>query len=200
MVSRLKMIDNHEALFLLQNCFSVPKLTYFLRTAPCFLDENILITYDKIIHQSLIDILNIQILDAALNQATLPISKGGLGLRPAMEVALSGFLSSMCATEKLTGDLLPFQNNQPNLHFDLAIQKWKDLSGLESLPENKVCQSEWDKGLYEHRFEIILQNTQEDPERARILSVSSECSSDWINAVPIPSLGLHLDPMTLKIS
>ena len=37
-------------------------------------------------------------------------------------------------------------------------------------------------------------------EKARILAVSSEYSSAWLNAVPIPSLGLHLDPMTLKIA
>ena len=36
MVERITQIDAHEALFLLRNCFSIPKLTYFLRTAPCF--------------------------------------------------------------------------------------------------------------------------------------------------------------------
>ena len=74
------------------------------------------------------------------------------------------------------------------------------LSGLESLPQNKVFQSEWDKDLYEQKYEILLNNTFEDSEKARILSVSSDCASDWLYAVPIPSLGLYLDPMTLKIA
>ena len=30
MPSRLTQIDNHQALFLLRNCFGMPKLTYFL--------------------------------------------------------------------------------------------------------------------------------------------------------------------------
>ena len=106
MVSRLKQIDNHEALYLLRNCFSIPKLNYLVQTAPCFLEAEELHKYDNLIRGSLVDILNIQLSDLAWNQASLPISKGGLGLRPAMNVSLSGYLSSVSATEKLVKDLL----------------------------------------------------------------------------------------------
>ena len=37
-------------------------------------------------------------------------------------------------------------------------------------------------------------------EKARLLAVSSKNAADWLKAIPIPSLGLKLDPMTLKIS
>jgi len=47
MIERLTEIDAHEALFLLKNCFAIPKLTYFLRTAPCFMKKNILNNYDN---------------------------------------------------------------------------------------------------------------------------------------------------------
>ena len=33
---RLKRLTAHDALLLLRNCFSLPKLIYTLRTAPCF--------------------------------------------------------------------------------------------------------------------------------------------------------------------
>ena len=140
----------------------MPKLTYFLRTSPTFLEESLLNRYDEIIHKSLIDILNVQIPESNLNQATLPVSKGGLGLRPALEVALSGFLSSINATEKLTNALLQTQNVQTKVHYESAIQKWKELSGLVTLPQNKIFQSEWDKGLYEQRYVNLLQNTHND--------------------------------------
>ena len=52
MVTRLNKIDPHQALFLLRNCFSMPKLTYFLRTAPCFLEQGILKNYDEIMRMS----------------------------------------------------------------------------------------------------------------------------------------------------
>ena len=34
--SCLLLIDSHPALFLLCNCFSIPKLLYILRSAPCY--------------------------------------------------------------------------------------------------------------------------------------------------------------------
>ena len=40
MIERLIEIDAHEALFLLRHCFSIPKLTYLLRNAPCFLNTS----------------------------------------------------------------------------------------------------------------------------------------------------------------
>ena len=77
----------------------MPKLNYFMRTAPCFKESGILEEYDNIIRESLTDILNIQLTDSSWNQASLPIARGGLGLRPALEVALAGFLSSFCASD-----------------------------------------------------------------------------------------------------
>ena len=35
MSSRLLLIDFHPAVFLLRNCFSIPKLLYILRSSPC---------------------------------------------------------------------------------------------------------------------------------------------------------------------
>ena len=105
MTSRLKLIDNHEALFLLQHCFAIPKLTYFLITSPCFMDEIVLEKFDITIKESLVDILNISLSVYAYKQLTLPIAKGGLGLHLTTEVALSGYLSSVCAT-KSTARLL----------------------------------------------------------------------------------------------
>ena len=75
----------------------MPKLTYFLRSSPCFLKPNILERYDTIIKNALVKILNIQLPEDAWSQATLPVAKGGLGLRPATEIALAGYLSSVHA-------------------------------------------------------------------------------------------------------
>ena len=36
MRERLVFIDPHDALFLLRGCYAIPKLTYFLRSAPTF--------------------------------------------------------------------------------------------------------------------------------------------------------------------
>ena len=116
MTSTLREIDNHEALFLLRHCFTIPKLTYFLRTSPCFMAINILENFDETIKDSLVDILNISLSESAYRQLTLPIVKGGLGLRLTTEIALSGYLSSVCATKSTARLNICCNQWTPNAH------------------------------------------------------------------------------------
>ena len=53
---------------------------------------------------------------------------------------------------------------------------------------------------FDLRFEKLFHQAQSEVDRARHLAVSSESASDWVHALPIPSLGLHLDPTALKIA
>ena len=201
MVSRLKQIDNHDALFLLRHCFGMPKLTYFLRSAPCFLSSRVLEDFDKVIKESLVDILNIHLSDLAYSQLTLPIAKGGLGLRLASEIAISGYLSSVSATNSAVDLILPpnmldFKND----FWESAFGKWKIMTSQNSEPSNPSFQSSWDKEIYDYNYQNLLLSAPTKEDRARILAVSSVNSSDWLHAIPIPSLGLKLDPMTIKVS
>ena len=54
--------------------------------------------------------------------------------------------------------------------------------------------------MYEFRYQELLHTSTDKEEKARVLAVSSQGASDWLHAFPITSLGLKLDPMTLKIS
>ena len=201
MAGRLAKIDRHLALYLLKNCFAMPKLIYFLRSSPCFLKPEILKRYDTIIKDALVKIMNVQLPDEAWSQATHPVAKSGLGLRTATEVALSGYLSSVNATTGIVQSLLPSNvRGQQNPYYDSAFLEWKQRSGSVPLPQNPIFQSEWDKPLYEVRFIQLLQSVRSEAERARLLAVSAESASDWLHAIPIPSLGLHLDPMSLHIA
>ena len=113
-----------------------------MRTAPCFEEDMINENYDTIICESLIDILNIRLLESAWSQATLLIAKGGLGLRPFLEVALAGFLSNFSASEKLIRELQPQSSLPISLQLDklyeFAVVKWKDHSKLTRLPLNRI--------------------------------------------------------------
>ena len=71
---------------------------------------------------------------------------------------------------------------------------------MSGQPKNPLYQSEWDKCLYEVSYQNLINQTSTEAEKARLLAVSSPNSSDWLHAVPIPSLGLNLDPMSLKIA
>ena len=63
--------------------------------------------YDTIIKDALVKILNIQLPEKAWSQATLPVAKSRLGLRPATEVALAGYLSSAHSSSGIVQSLLP---------------------------------------------------------------------------------------------
>ena len=45
--------------------------------------------------------------------------------------------------------------------------------------------------MYEHRCETLLQNSQDDSETARILSVSSPSASDWLHMSRDSQVGLE---------
>src|SRR5664279_804557 len=102
----LTSLNALEALFLLKNCFSIPKLLYSLRCAACY-RSTILLEYDDVIRQTLKVILNVDLSDVIWKQATLPMSSGGLGVRLAMDLALPAFLSSVNGASELTLKLLP---------------------------------------------------------------------------------------------
>ena len=205
MAGRLKQIDSHSTLFLLKNCFSMPKLLYFLRSSPCFLRTDILQRYDSIIKNTLANILCIKLDDPALDQAgpdqaTLPVSSGGLGLPPAKEVALSGYLSSVEGSSKIIQVLLPENlRHNSNPYYESALIEWKRNARTDVTPDIKVFQSKWDRPMYVNRFLQLFQSSPE-AEKARLISISAESSSIWLDAIPIPSLGLHLNPMSLKIA
>ena len=142
MISRLKEIDNHEALFLLRHCFAIPKVTYYLRSAPCFLVPSILEDFDQVLKTGVIEILNVSLSEMAYNQVTLPISKGGLGLRSAKEIAISGYLSSVCATISAVNLLQPENSSYvEDCYWLMAFQQWKNLSAKTEEPLKPIYQS-----------------------------------------------------------
>jgi len=68
---KLKLLDAHSGIFLLKNCFSLPRLLYVLRTSPTFNFQNHLNTFDLTIRNILADICNVSITDEEWKQASL---------------------------------------------------------------------------------------------------------------------------------
>ena len=66
---------------------------------------------------------------------------------------------------------------------------------------NQKCQKEWDTRICQATFDRLLEEASNSPhDTARLKAVSSRNASDWLNCLPIPSLGLKLNPTELKIS
>jgi hypothetical protein len=84
---RVSLFNAHDALFLLRNCFSIPKPIHTLRSAPCYTSQ-LLVEYDSVIRSTLESIMNVSLSDDAWEQATLPVANGGIGVRRATDLAL----------------------------------------------------------------------------------------------------------------
>ena len=118
-----------------------------LRTTPCFMKTQILEKFDLKVKESLISILNISLPQRSYLQATLPIAQGGLGIRSALDIALAGFLSSVCATVQTVQSLIPpnlTYTYDTNEYWNSAFSIWSQSFG-SSMPELKIYQSSWDK-------------------------------------------------------
>ena len=97
MGDRLQHVSAHDALLLLRNSFAIPQLLYLLRTSPSFLSPSLKV-YDDVLRSIVGTIANTRLDDNAWNQASLPV-KGGLGIRSAVQLAPSAFLSSAASVD-----------------------------------------------------------------------------------------------------
>ena len=144
MFSRLLLIDFHPAFFLLRNCFSIPKLLYILRFAPCYESPDELGKIDGILRKCAVDICNVHFVDTDWRIATLPIRFGGLGLRSVFDISKVAYLASMHATQGLVKNIF---SNFSESHFDnslaVRVQSWNKRNFV--LPETKFSQLQWDR-------------------------------------------------------
>ena len=62
MGDQLCLLHSHDALLILRHSFSIPKILYILRTAPCFLSPHI-DAYDSLLGSLLSDIINVSLTD-----------------------------------------------------------------------------------------------------------------------------------------
>ena len=204
LASRLTTLNAHDALFLLKNCFSTPKLLYTLRCAACY-TSTILPEYDNVIRNTLKVVLNVDISDAVWKQATLPVSRGGLGVRLATDLALPAFLYSVNGASDLVLQLLPsrFSNSSGTLDqiYVAASLEWQTRCN-SVVPEASRAgvQKAWDVPLVIRKHEEVLLAAQTQAGRARLIAAAAPHSGDFLHAVPCSSIGTRLDDTSLRIA
>jgi len=97
---RLKLLCSHDALTILRFSLSTPKLTHVMRAAPCF-EHPMLVDLDRLLRECLCAIVSVDLTDTQWSQASLPVHKGGLGIRLVSQLAPSAFLASAVGTRSL---------------------------------------------------------------------------------------------------
>ena len=162
MGSRLEWISAHHALYLLRNCFSLPKLLYILRTSPCF-DHPLVQPFNDLQIQLLQKLLNIKLDDQAASQATLPVRFEGLGVISVVKVAPSAYISSKLSCECLKASLVcippppalaPMSIPPPTIDSDLnrVISLWKSSTASED-QLTSMHQRDWTSPVF-HKVQI----------------------------------------------
>ena len=199
---RLPHFQKHDSLLLLRHSFAIPKILYVLRVSPCFRSPE-LGTFDNLLRRTTSAILNVDLsADRSWFQATLPISKGGIGIRRAVQLAPSAFLASAAGCHSLCLKILPSRlHNLPVPDLVEALSIWKSTSP-EPPPTSpaKTQQKAWEGPQTSATFTSLLEQASSGSSRARILSASSGESGAWLNALPVSSLGLRMDDDTVTIS
>ena len=212
MSSNLEKVEPHTALFLLRNCFSIPKVLYYLRTSECFRENALLKNYDTLINRMLETITNVSMDQNSLSQARLPDNLGGLGIPSAVDLAPSAFLASACGSERLACAILgtdflidrldvlnKFEALGTSDAHSAAFLSWFEQSGLRCFPDVPSVQKSWTRPVHN----AILQSLEDSlsaNEQARLASVQGRTAAAFLKAFPSVNLGLKMSPAHLRIT
>ena len=200
-VSRLYLLHAHDALVILRNSLSVPKLLYTLRTANCS-GRPALQKFDDILREGLSVILNINLSDDQWIQASLPVRSGGLGIRSATMLAPSAFLASAAGTSALQDSIISsIAAASSDPAFQANLEAWKLLSNAAVPVGLEVTkQRSWDERCISSALTNLTANVTDAISRARLLAAQSAHSGDWLMAPPITVVGLRLSDEAVRIA
>ena len=204
LADRLKLLSTHDGFFLLKNCFSLPKLMYTLRSAPCY-DSPFIRQYDNLIRNTLQSILNVTLSDDAWSQSKLPVKLGGLGVLSASDIAVPAFIASVIGSADLALKVLPSSlagnTGSNDADYIRYVSLWQLLTNLEP-PDSSVAayQSQWTKPLQIIAADAVLSAAPNPTSRARLVAAAAPPSGAFLQVVPMSSVGTRLDDTAMRIA
>ena len=204
-----QMEDPHTEYVLLKSCLSLPKLSFLHRTVNTCQYVEHLQTFDRVNREALTRILGTPLDDQSWQQAKLPISMGGVGLRAAEDQAPAAYAASLLSSQTLVESLV----GGPDVEGGVDQGEGDDLQGslspqllaaLSTAQGAEVVEAEL-VGLTQRMISFKIDQHQQQRlkemvgeedtrEKARLASLSLPHAGDWLNCAPIKSLGLHLRP------
>ena len=203
MCDRISRLDAHTGLFFLAHYTAAPRLSYLLRSASLYREPGPLLAVDRTVRATLTSVTNVDIGDAAWEQASLPLRLGGLGVRSVMDWALPCHLASLHASLPLTHQILHGPDPckpTPALQRALAdvAKRHGGAAHLVSSAE-KHKQRAWDETFAKTSRERLLEGANQ-VDRARLLASAEPHTAAWVQALPVANLGLHLDEDTIRVA
>ena len=199
-VERLKLVSSHDALLLLKNSFNASRLQHVLRSANCD-GHSQLTEFDGLLRSALCSICNISLTDEQWLQASLPVRKGGLGVRRVSSLASSAFLASAAGTRHLQDKILSKLDCATDDLADTCLTSHVNkYSGHQPSGTAQSKQRAWDKVVVDTEYSLLMSKYVEPYHRARLLAAAAPHSGDWLHALPIASCGLHLDDDAVRVA
>ena len=198
--TRLLELDRHTAIFFLVHYVSAPRLLYLLRSAPLYKVSETLGKIDELVRDTLVKVSNVAISDLSWEQAKLPIR---LGVRSVNSLALPCYIASVNAAlsliDSISPGLLPSCGVPASLQS--AVQLFAATPGINALsdPPDANKQRVWDT-LAATATRDRLVDTANQLHRARLLAASQPHTAAWLQAVPVPNLGLQLDEESVRVA
>ena len=104
MCDRLKLMDVHPALCVFRKSLSSCRFSYLMRTSEAFLLPDSLKSVDEVFRSTLEAITNARMESLSWDQASFPLSFGGLGVRKVEDLAVPAYLSSIYSSSNLSNN------------------------------------------------------------------------------------------------
>ena len=199
LVERLPSLQSHTALFLLKNCLAIPKLVYTLRSSPAWQASDLLDKFDRTMRLGLEKIINVTLDDNAWLQASLPVSRGGIGIRSAQSLSIPAFLASTACTAELCDRLLSKFRPIDDPVRAQAVHSWCLTTGLAEEPVSRF-QKSWDIPVLDAQSSQVSKSVSTPEAEARLLASLRKESGAWLTALPSPNLGTLLDNNAVRIA
>lgn len=172
LTKKLKNKSMHSAYYLLRISITTPRLIFFLRGSPMWRNESSLLQYDEVLKNSIESIFNIALSNRAWIESSLPIKKGGIGIRHASDIALPCFLSSLYDASALLDQLLPKNYRLVDLEKVESEDHWCGKFG--ELPEEslRIYQGVWESYEIDQKIENVKHYLKAIVDKSRFLANS----------------------------
>ncbi len=199
LLSRVHDLKYHIGYYILKHCLAIPKMTYLLRTTPCWKVGGLVKLMDLEIKNTVETLINTQLQEDKWNLSSLPVKYGGIGIRKLFDLMLPAFLSSIHSNILLIQSMSPNSTDISNIAcYEEGLEMWSKLVGCESVPPSPGYQRNWDMCLCKINSDSIVFNSEED--RALFLTTMLKESNAWLNVLPSRTIGTLLDNNSFRIS
>jgi hypothetical protein len=182
LLDQIATLDHVQAaLLLLRFTASFGKIAYYARTIPTEAISNQCTEFDALMITTLGEIIGQYLDDDAIDRASLPLKKGGLGLRLAERHAPAAYISSFSQCSLQIRDL-------NDCHFVETIDKFNTLvSEAQRIQSNHLAEISVQKDLSWKLDIMTFQRLLDDlsPEhRAKFLGCTADFAHYWLTVIP----------------